>query len=94
VAQQSLACRWEAQNGNIEITQAVWKNSAAVVIASAQMETQQVSAAGQIVAQSQMTLNGPSQPGQTITFPAFQMGAEVQGVTQVNCGIIGVTPAN
>ena len=94
VAQQSLTCRWLAQNGNVEITQAVWKNGSTVTIQTAQMETQQVSAAGQIVAQNQITLNGPSQPGQTITFPAFQMGALVQGVTQVNCGIIGVTPAN
>ncbi len=94
VAQQQLTCRWKAQNGSIEITQAQWKNGSAVTIQTAIMETQQVSAAGQIIAQNQSTLNGPVQPGQTVTLSSISMGATAQGVTQVNCGIVGVTPAN
>jgi hypothetical protein len=94
VAQQQLACRWQAVNGNIVITQAQWTNSSTVAIQAASMEIQQVAAAGQIVAQNQTTLTGPVQPGQTQTFNTIQMGAAAQGVTQVNCGIVGVTPAN
>jgi hypothetical protein len=94
VAQQQLTCRWQAANGNIEITQAQWQNGANVAIQAATMEIQQVSAAGQIIAQNQTTINGPVQPGQTVTLNSIQMGAAVQGVTSVNCGIVAVTPAN
>jgi hypothetical protein len=54
----------------------------------------QYAASGQTITQNTNTLNGPAQPGQTISFPTFQMGQMAQGLAKVNCGIVGVTPAN
>lgn len=61
---------------------------------SATLECVQYAANGQTITQQQITLNGPVQPGQTFTFPTFQMGQMAQGLAKVNCGIVGVTPAN
>lgn len=94
VQAQQFAGRFESQNGYIEILQAQWRNGANVAIQSAALECVQVTQTGQTISQMQTTLNGPAQPGQTIVFPTFQMGAVAQGVAKVNCGIVGVTPVN
>jgi hypothetical protein len=39
-------------------------------------------------------LNGPVQPGGTITFNPFQMGSVSMYMSRVNCLIVAVTPAN
>jgi hypothetical protein len=65
-----------------------------VTIQAVTLQCVQLSAAGQTLTQNQTVLNGPAQPGQIITFPAFSIGAEAQGVTKVNCGIVAVKMAN
>jgi hypothetical protein len=94
VAQQQFAGRWDGVSGYIQISQAQWKNGSNVTIQTATLECVQYAASGQTITQNQTTLNGPSQPGQTITIPTFQMGAMAQGLAKVQCGIVGVTPAN
>ena len=46
------------------------------------------------LAQMRMTLNGPVQPGGTVTFSPFQMGGAVMNMQTANCAIVAVTPAS
>jgi hypothetical protein len=94
VAAQEFAGRYDGVNGYIQISQAQWRNGANVAIQTATLECIQYNAAGQSITQTQTTLRGPAQPGQTLSFSPFQIGAEAQGVAKVNCGIVAVTPAN
>lgn len=92
--QQLLSWQANAVNGSVQISQLQWRNGANVTIQSATFECIQYGQTGQAITQMQTTLNGPAQPGQTISFPTFQMGAMAQGVTKVNCGIVAVNPAS
>ena len=64
-----------------------------MTIQSATLECVQLNASNQVLKQMQITLNGPLGPGQTMTFPQFQLGQLAQGVTQVSCRIVAVVPA-
>jgi hypothetical protein len=94
VKAQQFVGRYDGVNGYIQISQAQWRNGANVAIQTATLECIQYTAAGQPITQMQTTLRGPAQPGQTLSFSPFQIGAEAQGVAKVNCGIVAVTPAN
>jgi hypothetical protein len=93
VAQQHFVGRWDPVNGYVQISQAQWQNGSNVTMQSATLACMQYAASGQTITQQQTTLNGPAQPGQIITIPTFQMGQMAQGLAKVNCGIVGVTPA-
>ncbi len=94
VQAQQFAGQYQGANGVITINQGQWRNGSNETIQSATLECIQYGQTGQPLTQMQSNLNGPAQPGQTISFPSFQVGAMVQGVTKVNCGIVAVAPAN
>jgi hypothetical protein len=94
VAQQHFAGRWDPVNGYVQISQAQWQNGSNVAMQSATLQCIQYDPNGQTITQQQITLRGPVQPGQTYTFPTFQMGQLAQGLAKVQCGIISVTPVN
>ena len=93
VQQQQFAGRWVAQNGNVEVEDAQWRNASNVAIQSATLECVQYASTGVVIFQQGMVLNGPTAPGATSSFPPFSMGAIQQGMAKVQCGIVGVTPA-
>jgi hypothetical protein len=93
VQQQQFAWKGAPESGYVEITQAAWRNGSNVTIQSATLECVQLNANNQALTQMQTTLNGPVGPGQTMTFPQFQMGQLAQGVSQVKCAIVAVVPA-
>jgi hypothetical protein len=78
----------------VQVTNGAWTNNSSVAIQSAVLECDQYSSNGADVAQARMTLNGPAQPGATITFNPFQMGAVNVYMTRVNCAIVSVITAN
>jgi hypothetical protein len=92
--QQAFAGHWQVVNGYVVISNATWKNNANVAMQSAVLECDQFNMGRTDLAQMKMTLNGPVQPGGTVTFNAFQMGGVVMNMNTVNCGIVDVTPAN
>jgi hypothetical protein len=92
--QQAFAGHWQVVNGYVVISNATWKNNANVAMQSAVLECDQFNMGRADLAQMKMTLNGPVQPGGTVTFNAFQMGGVVMNMNTVNCGIVDVTPAN
>ena len=94
VQAQQFAWKGQPANGQIQITQAEWRNGANVAIQSATLECIQYGANNQPLSQLTATLNGPVQPGQTINIQPFNLGAEAQGVANMKCGIVAVTPAN
>jgi len=94
VQAQQFAWKGQPANGQIQITQAQWHNGANVAIQSATLECIQYGANNQPLSQLTSNLNGPVQPGQTVTIQPFVMGTEAQGVTNMKCGIVAVTPAN
>jgi hypothetical protein len=67
-----------------------------VSIASSTLECDQY-AQNEVLSQQRITLYGvnraPVQPGDTVTFNQINAGQVAQGVTNVNCGIVAVTPA-
>jgi hypothetical protein len=81
-------------NGYIQVTQGQWTNGSNVALTAAKLQCVQLNAAGQGLTQSTTTLTGAAQPGGTVAFPAFQIGAVVQGATRVNCQITAVQTAN
>ncbi|MGB6855413.1 MAG: hypothetical protein WBE03_00905 [Terracidiphilus sp.] len=92
VQAQQLAWKAQPANGQIEITQAEWRNGASVTIQSATLECIQYGANNQSLSQLTTTLNGPVQPGQTVNIQPFTLGTEAQGVANMKCGIVGVAP--
>jgi hypothetical protein len=88
-----LAWKGQPSNGQIQITQAEWRNGAQVAMQSATMMCIQYGANNQPLSQLTTTLRGPVQAGQTIEIQPFTLGAEAQGVTNMKCGIVAVTPA-
>jgi len=94
VQAQQFAGRWDGVNGYVQVSQAQWRNGSNVIMQSATLGCAQYAASGQVITQMQTTLNGPAQPGQTISFGPFQMGQMAQGLANVKCGIVGVNPAN
>jgi len=94
VSLQAFAGRWDAVNGMVQVSNAVWRNNSSVTMQSATLECAQFAANGTVITHSQITLNGPLQSGGTDRFNPFQMGAIQQGLAKVDCGIVGVNPAN
>ncbi|MGA1982509.1 MAG: TIR domain-containing protein [Acidobacteriaceae bacterium] len=94
VQQQNITGSWHAIYGYVEVTNASWTNNSPVTIQSATLQCTQYAANGANVAQTQMVLNGPVQPGGTTTFNPFQMGSVSMYMSRVNCLIVAVTPAN
>jgi hypothetical protein len=92
--QQAFAGHWQVDNGFVVISNGTWKNNSNTAMQSAVLECDQFNAGRTDLAQMKMTLNGPVQPGGTVTFNSFQMGGAVMNMQTVNCGIIAVTPAN
>jgi hypothetical protein len=93
VQQQKFAGRWDAVNGMVQISNASWRNNANVAMQSATLECAQFAANGTVITHANITLTGPVQPGGTDTFSPFTMGAIQQNLAKVDCGIVGVTPA-
>ena len=93
VRMQSFTGQWNAVNGVIQISNGRWVNASPVSIQSATLECVQYASSGATLTQTQITLNGPVPPGTADTFTMFQMGQITQGLAKVNCGIVGVTPA-
>ena len=91
---QQFTGNYDSVNGYIQISQGIWRNGSNVALQSAKLQCAQISASGQSLTQNQTTLNGPAGPGQTISFPSFQIGTEAQGVSKVNCNIVEVDTAN
>jgi hypothetical protein len=94
VRMQMFGGRWDGVNGSVQISQARWTNNANAVMQSATLECVQYAANGSVLTQMQTTLNGPVQPRATSYFGPFQMGAIAPNLSKVNCGIVGVMPAN
>jgi hypothetical protein len=93
VRMQMFGGRWDAVNGNVQISQARWTNNANVIVQSATLECVQYAANGGVLTQMQTRLNGPVQPQGTSYFNVFLMGPMAPNLAKVNCGIVGVTPA-
>ena len=91
---QQFTGNYDSVNGYIQISQGLWRNGSNIALQSAKLRCEQVSASGQSLMQNQTTLNGPAGPGQTISFPVFQIGAVAQGVSKVNCDIVDFDAAN
>jgi len=94
VQQQSFSGNWRAIYGYVGVTNARWTNRSSIAIQSATLQCDQYAANGADLTQTQMTLNGPVQPGGTTTFNPFQMGAVNVYMTRVNCAIVAVTPSS
>ena len=94
VQAQQFAWKGQPSNGQIQITQAEWRNGSNVTIQAAQLECIQYGANNQPLSQLTKVLNGPVQPGQTINIQPFTLGAEAQGAANMKCGIVAVQPAN
>ena len=92
--QQAFAGHWQVDNGFVVISNGTWKNNSNTAMQSAVLECDQFNAGRTDLAQMKMTLNGPVQPGGTVTFNAFQMGGAVMNMQTVNCAIVDVTPAS
>jgi hypothetical protein len=93
VQAQQFAGRWDPVNGYVQVSNAQWRNGSNVAMQSATLECVQYAQSGQPITQTRDTLNGPALPGQTITFPTFTMGEMQEGLAKVQCGIVGVAPA-
>jgi hypothetical protein len=94
VQAQQFAWKGQPTNGQIQITQAEWRNGSNVTIQAAELECIQYGANNQPLSQLTSVLKGPAQPGQTINIQPFTLGAEAQGVTNMKCGIVAVQAAN
>ena len=94
VQAQQFAWKGQPSNGQIQITQAQWRNGSNVTIQAAELECIQYGANNQPLSQLTTVLKGPVQPGQTITIQPFTLGAEAQGVANMKCGIVAVQAAN
>jgi hypothetical protein len=93
-AQKFTEAGYNASNGQIQVTQGQWLNGSNIALAAAMLGCEQMDANGQNLAQNQVTLTGPAQPGQTVDLPTFTIGAEAQGAAKVNCKITAVETTN
>ncbi len=91
---QQFAWKGQPSNGQIQITQAEWRNGSNVTIQAAELECIQYGANKQPLSQLTTVLKGPVQPGQTINIQPFTLGAEAQGVASMQCGIVAVQTGN
>jgi hypothetical protein len=94
VREQNFSGHWQAVYGFVDLTNTSWTNHAPVAMQSATLECDQYSANGTQLSQFQTRLNGPVQPGTTVTFNPFQMGSVSTYMTRVTCSIVAVVPAS
>ena len=90
---QKFTGRWDNISGIVQISNALWRNNSNATIQSATLECAQFAANGTMITHAQITLNGPLQSGGADSFKPFTMGAIQPGLAKVDCGIVGVTPA-
>ncbi len=95
VQQQSFTSAWQVTNGDVHLTQSAWTNNANVSIQSVDVECDQYDQSGADQAQKQMTLftsnQAPLPAGDGETFTDLDVAPPVQGLSKVNCGVVGVT---
>jgi hypothetical protein len=94
VQAQQFAWKGQPNNGQIQITQAEWRNSSNATIQAAELGCIQYGANKQVLSELTYVLKGPVGPGQTINVPPFTLGAEAQGVASMQCAIVAVQAAN
>jgi hypothetical protein len=95
VKQEAFDAHWQTVNGFIQISSGKWTNNSTVPVQSATLECDQYDASGTDLDQMRTTLNGPAQPGGSITFNPFWMGAVASNLNRVTCTIVHVDqPAN
>jgi glycerol-3-phosphate dehydrogenase len=93
---QSWAGTISEDNGNVEISNGKWTNSATVAVATVTLTCIQYNDGGQALNTDTATLSGPNGPApaqSTVTFDPFSVGPVVQGATKANCGITAATAA-
>jgi hypothetical protein len=97
IAQQSYTTNWNVINGDLHLSNQQWVNNSQTTIQSADLECDQYDQAGTDQAQKHVDLTDQTgaavKPGTTEQFGDLDIGAAVTGLTKVNCGIVGVTPA-
>jgi hypothetical protein len=97
VAQQTYSTNWNVVNGDLHLSNQQWVNNSQTTIQSADLECDQYDQTGADLAQKHVSLTdqtgGAVKPGTTEAFGDLDLGAAVTGLTKVNCGIVGVTPA-
>jgi len=97
IAQQNYTTQWSVVNGDVQLSNQKWVNQSNVSIQSADLECDQYDQSGSDLAQKHVQLTDQTgaavKPGETEQFSNLDIGPAVQGLTKVNCGIMGVTQA-
>jgi hypothetical protein len=97
IAQQTYTTQWNVVNGDVHLSNQQWVNNSNTTIQSADVECDQYDQAGADQAQKHVDLTDQTgaavKPGTTEQFGDLDIGAAVTGLTKVNCGVVGVTPA-
>jgi hypothetical protein len=97
IAQQAYTTQWNVVNGDVHLSNQKWVNQSNATIQSADLECDQYDQSGADLAQKHVQLTDQTgaavKPGDTEQFSDLDIGAAVQGLTKVNCGIVGVTQA-
>lgn len=97
IAQQVYTTQWNVVNGDVHLSNQKWVNNSTTSIQSADLECDQYDQSGADQAQKHIQLTDQTgaavKGGETEEFSDLDIGAAVQGLTKVNCGIVGVTPA-
>lgn len=89
---QDFNAHWQDQSGMLMLTSATWKNNSTTNITSATLQCRQFNAGGTDLSEYRVTLNGPTNAGDTSTFSNVSLGATAPGMTKVDCSIIHVKP--
>jgi len=97
IAQQVYTTQWNVVNGDVQLSNQKWVNNSNVSIQAADMECDQYDQTGADLAQKHVSLTDQTgaavKAGETEEFGNLDIGAAVQGLTKLNCGIVGVTQA-
>ena len=97
IAQQAYTTNWNVVNGDLHLSNQQWVNNSQTTIQSADLECDQYDQTGADLAQKHVDLTDQTgaavKPGTTEQFGDLDLGTAVTGLTKVNCGIVGVTPA-
>lgn len=95
--QQVFTSSWRLANGDVQLYNQQWKNGSNVAIQSSDLECDQNDQNGSVLYQQHITLTkqtgGTVGPGSTLTFDPLDIGKAEQGLSKVNCAIVGVTAA-
>jgi hypothetical protein len=95
--QQVFTSQWRVANGDVQLYNQKWDNRSTVTIVSASAVCYQLDQNGSVLTQKPVDLQDQTdpalQPGYTKEFDDLDIGPAVQGVSNVNCGIVAATPA-